>query len=100
MPKNTIATTENKAETRQFPTAPETAVIVLLPGVVPLLGTTPPFPWVGVAVGTTAFPVGVGEGGLLDKLIVMIGTMLVETLLYGQLVMTSAQLLIVIHFVE
>lgn len=65
-----------------------------------MLGTPAPFPGVGLAVGTTVFPAGVGEGGLLDKLIVMIGTMLVETLLYGQLVMTGAQLLIVIHFVE
>jgi hypothetical protein len=65
-----------------------------------LLGTPAPFPGVGLVVGTPVFPVGVGEGGLLDKLIVMIGTMFVETLLYGQLVMTGAQLLIVIHFVE
>ena len=100
MIKKTIATPENKTETKSFPAAPETTVIVLFPGVVPLLGTTTPFPGVGVAVGTTLFPVGVGEGGLLDKLMVMNGTMLVETLLYGQLVMTGAQLLMVIHCVE
>ena len=50
-------------------------------------------------MGTTLLPLGVGEGGLFAKGIVMIGTKLLETL-NGQLVTAAAQLLMVIHSVE
>jgi len=64
-----------------------------------LPGKTAPFPGVGIPVGTTLVPLGVGGGGLFARGIVMIGTKLLETL-NGQLVTAAAQLLMVIHSVE
>ena len=82
-----------------FPAAPETNITVLFPGVDPLPGTIAPLPGVGTAGGTALLPFGVGGGGLSARVIVMMGTMVLETV-NGQLVITAAQLLMVINSVE